>query len=365
MFLQPNHPPERTTYDAIQQDLQEIDWLDELGYSEVFVGEHLTAPWEPLPACDLVIAQALARTANIRVCSGGYIPAFFHPAALAMRIAQLDHMAQGRYICGIAAGSVPGDFRMLNIDPAAGEHRDRTYEAVNIIKKIWTSHFDGEWTYEGKYWTVNNPAWIGPDSYPHIRPYQDPHPPIAIAGMSPSSSSLKYAGENGFIPMSVFFNAGVLKSHWDVYSEAAAAAGHAVSRGDWRVNRSIFVAETDEEAREYVRNSYEFTVWRQNYLPAFTPLGWLKHLKHDDSVPDEDVDVEYLLNHLFIVGSPDTVTAKLTALNEEVGEFGVVLGTHFDWGTVEDAYAHSEAYRRHLELFAKEVIPRVDTIGAS
>jgi alkanesulfonate monooxygenase SsuD/methylene tetrahydromethanopterin reductase-like flavin-dependent oxidoreductase (luciferase family) len=71
MFMMPNHPPERSLYDGIQQDLREIDWLDEFGYSEVWIGEHLTAPWEPFPAGDLIIAQALARTENIKICSGG------------------------------------------------------------------------------------------------------------------------------------------------------------------------------------------------------------------------------------------------------------------------------------------------------
>ncbi len=41
MFMQPSHPPEVSIYDGIQQDLQIIEWLDELGYSEVWIGEHL------------------------------------------------------------------------------------------------------------------------------------------------------------------------------------------------------------------------------------------------------------------------------------------------------------------------------------
>jgi alkanesulfonate monooxygenase SsuD/methylene tetrahydromethanopterin reductase-like flavin-dependent oxidoreductase (luciferase family) len=354
--MMPNHIPERTLYDGIQQDLQEIEWLDELGYSEVYIGEHLTAPWEPLPAGDLVIAQALARTKTIKICSGGYIPTFYHPAALALRIAQLDHMAQGRYICGIAAGTQPPDWALTGLDGASGEHREAAYEAIDILIKMWTEHVGKEWDFDGKFWKFRNTGEIN-GFYPHVKPFQNPHPPIAIAGLSPGSDSLKYAGTHGFIPLSVFFNANILNSHWKVYSEAAEAAGVTVDRGIWRVNREMFIAETDAEAKEYVRNSNEARVWNEKYLATFRRFGWFDYLKHDPAVSDDDVDVEYLMEHLWIVGSPETAAAKLNALYEEVGGFGTLLGTHFDWGTPEDPFANAQAYRRNLELLATEVVP--------
>jgi alkanesulfonate monooxygenase SsuD/methylene tetrahydromethanopterin reductase-like flavin-dependent oxidoreductase (luciferase family) len=357
MFLMPNHPPGRNMYDGIQQDLQEIEWLDELGYEEAWVGEHLTAPWEPIPAGDLLIAQALARTSRIKVCSGGYIPSFYHPAALALRIAQLDHMAQGRYILGIAAGTQPTDWALTGIDGANGKHRDAAYEAVEIMRKMWTEHVGHEWKYEGEFWTVENILEIN-GFEPHIRPYQDPHPPIAIAGLSPSSGSLAYAGREGFLPMSVFFNNEVLKSHWEVYSDAAEQAGRVPDRRDWRINRDIFVAETDEEAMDYVLNSNQSQVWLEQYLPAFRQFEWLDHVKHDPSILDEDVDVPYLAENHWLVGSPDTVAEKLRALQDDIGDIGMILGTHYDWGTLEDPFAHADIYRRHLDLLANEVMPR-------
>jgi alkanesulfonate monooxygenase SsuD/methylene tetrahydromethanopterin reductase-like flavin-dependent oxidoreductase (luciferase family) len=357
MFLMPNHPPGRNMYEAIQQDLQEIEWLDELGYEEAWCGEHLTAPWEPLPAGDLLIAQALARTSRIKVCSGGYIPTFYHPAALALRIAQLDHMAQGRYMLGIAAGSQPTDWALTGVDGMNGKHRDASYEAIEIMRKMWTEHVDREWKFEGEFWTVENILEMN-GFEPHIRPFQQPHPPIAIAGLSPSSGSLAYAGREGFLPMSVFFNNEVLKSHWDVFNAAAEEVGKPANRADWRINRDVFVAETDEEARDYVLNSNQARVWTEQYLPAFKKFEWLGHVKHDQSVADEDVDLDYLVDNLWLVGSPDTVAEKLGALRDDIGDFGMILGTHYDWGTDEDAFAHGEIYHRHLDLFANEVMPQ-------
>ena len=58
-FSMPSHPPERGLKAGHDWDLQTLRWLDELGYSEAWIGEHHTAPWEPHPAPDLLIAQAL------------------------------------------------------------------------------------------------------------------------------------------------------------------------------------------------------------------------------------------------------------------------------------------------------------------
>ena len=66
LFTMPSHPPERSLYDGHQWDLQTLRWADELGFSEAWIGEHHTAPWEPHPAPDLLVAQALLQTKSIR-----------------------------------------------------------------------------------------------------------------------------------------------------------------------------------------------------------------------------------------------------------------------------------------------------------
>ena len=67
-------------------------------------------------------------------------------------------------------------------------------ESIDLITRLWTEEEPFE--YDGKYFnsTVYDPM---PDRrlWFHMRPYQKPHPPIAVAGTSPRSETLSVAGE--------------------------------------------------------------------------------------------------------------------------------------------------------------------------
>lgn len=73
LFMMPTHPPERRPYDGAQWNLQMIRWAHELGFAEAWIGEHFTALWEPVPAPDLLIAQALLQTSRIKLAPGAHL----------------------------------------------------------------------------------------------------------------------------------------------------------------------------------------------------------------------------------------------------------------------------------------------------
>ena len=74
-FIMPSHPPERPLRQGHEFDLQALRWADEFGYSEAWVGEHHSCPWEPNPAPDLLVAQALRETCRMRIGTGGFLVA--------------------------------------------------------------------------------------------------------------------------------------------------------------------------------------------------------------------------------------------------------------------------------------------------
>ena len=148
LFTMPSHPPERGLYDGHQWDLQQLRWADELGFSEAWIGEHHTAPWEPHPSPDLLVAQALMQTKRMRIGPGGFLMPYHHPAELANRVAMLDHLAQGRLNFGVAASGLPSDWAMFNVDGMSGQHREMTREALEIVLRLWGD--DAEFDFKGK-----------------------------------------------------------------------------------------------------------------------------------------------------------------------------------------------------------------------
>ncbi len=347
-FIMPSHPPERPIIDGYRWDLEQLGRLDRLGFHEAWIGEHFTAPWEPNPAPDLLIAQALMQTERIKLCPGAHLLPYHHPVELAHRVAFLDHIAQGRYMLGIGISSLPGDLNLFDMDAAGGENRRRTLESLEIMLRVW----EGEpFSFEGEFWNVRPP---GTDSDPlrlHLRPFQSPHPPIGIAGLSPGSETLKLAGERGYVPLSISLNPRHTASHWDSVVEGAARSGRTPDRGEWRLVRDVYVARTDEEARRRVREGAMGRCWREYLLPFYISNGMGEHFKVDPSEPDSVLDVDYLIEHNWFVGSPETVSAKIAGLQEATGGFGGMLTVVYDFSTEQSEWDES------LQLLVDEVLP--------
>ena len=356
-FGMPSHPPERGLADGVQWDLQVIRWLDELGFDEAWFGEHHTAPWEPHPAPDLLIAQALQQTERIRLGPGGFLLPYHHPAELANRVAMLDHISGGRLNFGVAASGLPSDWAMFHVDGASGVNRDMTREALDIILRLWseTAPFD----HDGQFWQVSKPEPMYGFLKHHIRPLQQPHPPIGVAGLSQGSDTLKLAGERGYLPMSLNLNPNYVASHWAAVEEGAARAGRTADRSDWRMVREVFVADTDEEAVRWSIRAHMGRMYSEYFLPLLSEFGFLEHLKHDTHVADSDVTAEYCAVHNWIIGSPDTVAGKIEQIFDDVGGFGQLLVFGFDYADDPEPWRHS------LELLAREVRPRVEHLQPS
>ncbi len=351
-FMMPLHPPGHNFTETIAADLEQIVEADRLGFSEYWIGEHFTAEWENIPAPDLLIAQALGRTKNIILGTGVTCLPNHHPFGLAHRIAQLDHMARGRFYWGVGSGGFPGDLEAFGFDLTSGENRKMTGQTIQAVLDIWNGQAPG--TYESKYWSYTIPKQV--DSVGlrlHLRPYQQPHPPIGVAGVSQSSGTLRLAGERGWIPMSINIIPPVtLKTHWDAVEEGAQTTGRQPSRADWRIARTIYVAETTEQAR---KEAIEGSMGRdfRDYFFRLLPLaGMFDLFKTSPDIPDEDVTLEYLCDEVWIVGSPDEVERRLRALYDEVGGFGVLLAMAHEWEPLD-------GWKRSLNLLSQEVLPRL------
>ena len=349
LFMMPLHPPHRGFADSYQRDLDQIVLADRLGFRETWIGEHLTERWENAPAPDLLIAQALLLTRQMKLGTGVTLLALHNPVYLAHRIAMLDHLARGRFQWGIGGGAIPTDLALFGIDPS--EVRARSAEVLDVVLALWAS--EGTFSYKGTFFDVEAPVFDAvKDRGYYMKPLQRPHPPIAVAASTPDSGSMKMAGERGFIPMSSSLLArSYLADHWRLVEAGAAKGGRVPDRGEWRVARDILVGPTPAVARERAR-----IVLGRNYERHQRPnrLGTIQmqSTKLDPSIPDDAVTVDYLMEHVWIVGDPVEVADQLHQLHEESGGFGTLLSITTD---ADDAGWDHESMR----LLIEQVAPRV------
>jgi alkanesulfonate monooxygenase SsuD/methylene tetrahydromethanopterin reductase-like flavin-dependent oxidoreductase (luciferase family) len=351
-FMMPLHPPGSALSETLDSDLRQIEELDQLGYEEAWIGEHFTAEWENIPAPDQLIAAALQRTKRIRLGTGVACMPNHNPFQLAHRIAQLDQMARGRFLFGVGSGGFIGDFEVAGIDPRSGKQHQLTQDAIDLVVKLWTSPTPGH--YEQHSWRFNVPE-PDPSIAKHvwIKPYQQPHPPIAVAGVSEKSGTLAVAGERGWIPMSInIVPTRVLKTHWDTVESSARAKGRTASHGDWRIARDIHVAETTEQARREAIDGAIGRDFHDYFLPGLKAMRMFSLFKHDPDMSDEAVTLEYLADNVWIVGDPDEVARKLRSLYADVGGFGVLLAMAHDW-------PDQQVWQRSMTLLATEVMPHL------
>lgn len=354
MFLQPATKPGRPLSDTIEWNLDVIRHADACGFAEVWVGQHITSPWEPLPSPQQIIARAIGETSQICLGTGVEVLYQSHPVRLATELAQLDHMAKGRLLFGFGGGGTPTDAQLYGVDFSTGQHQEMSREALEIILNCWGP--DGPSDFDGKYWSVRRPRY-NDNYYWHVRPYAPPEPRIGFAGFMPKSGSLTIAGEKGYIPLSFNVAPEHVAVHWSVVEQAAAASGRTAERRTWRHIREIYVAETARQARDDVLNGFAAEFWDTYFQVIVERLNIADLFRRDGAPADVPVDARFLVdNGTWFVGDPDQVVEQIVEQHRISGGFGVLLQMGFDYS---DPSARA-GWMRSMELLAKEVMPRVN-----
>jgi len=355
LFMMPLHPPRRSYADSYDRDIELIVQADRLGYHEAWIGEHITETWENAPVPELLIAQALALTNQIVMATGVTMLPLHHPVDTAHRIAMLDHMARGRFYWGIGFRSLPTDLQLYGVNyDSMDDVRQQGREALEVILGLWAAE-DGHFGFEGKYYQVHAPegsSELGRRLY--FKPYQQPHPPIGIAGSTPNTESIRVAGQRGWIPMTNLPSKFV-PDLWHIVEEGAASTGKTADRSELRLGREVYVGETPRSARDEARvvlgQPFEQHQWKNRKAG-----GILGYLKNDPSMSDEAVDVDYMLENVWIVGDPAECAEKLQQTYEDVGGFGHLLTI------TQDPDDHS-LVQRSQRLLMEEVGPKLERLG--
>ena len=347
LFMMPLHPPHRSYADSYDRDLELIVKADQLGYTEAWIGEHITERWENAPAPELLIAKASAMTENIIFGTGVTLLAIHNPVDLAHRLAMLDHLCRGRFYWGIGTRAIPTDLQLYGLDPSDRQGvGERSAEVLDVVLKIWQN--EGKFEHHGKLDSVKERGL-------HMKPFQQPHPPISAAATTIRSDSIRNAGVQGWIPMSSpTLSVPNLIGHWEEYEAGAISAGRTANRSNWHIARDVLVAPTAQEARERA-NAILVHNYQTHQEPNRQP-SLLAGSKNDPDMPDEAINVEYLMDNVWIVGDPQECADQIRKIYGEVGGFGTLL-------TVTQDPDNHQWQHECLELLKNDVGPRIADLG--
>ena len=333
IFMAPFHPLGEDPTLAIDRDLELIQWLDYLGFDEAWVGEHHSAGWETIASPELFIATAAERTKHIKLGTGVVSLPYHHPLMVANRMILLDHLTKGRVMLGVGPGALGSDAYMLGIDPLM--QRRRMDEAMGIIMRLVTT--TEPITCESDWFTLR-------EALPHLRPYTQPHFPIAVAAAQ-SPSGMVLAGKHGagVLSVSIIRDRGTapnLHEFWRIAEETAAEHGKTMHREEWRLVVHVFLADSRKEAMQQARigaGRYQREYFEQT-------LGLVATEGSLDSIIDTMVE-----RGAWCVGTPDDLIAYIHRLDEESGGFGGFLVQATEWGTREQVLHSYELIARYVK----------------
>lgn len=360
MFMMPIHPPGRVPSETLAEDREAILLADRLGYVEAFVGEHVTDLAENVTSCLMFLASVAHETRQMVLGSGTINLPNTHPAAVAAQVAMLDHLLKGRFIMGISPGGLMSDAEVF------GNYRkDRNamfLESINMVLDIWAG--DAPYDLTGEFFNVSTGQTMIPEigQGSILKPYQRPHPRIVGTAVAPFSKGVTEMAKRGWQPISAnFLLPEWVKTHWPKYVEGREAVGAEPLPAEWRVAKSIFVADDEATARRYGHGPdgpYHF--YFQQLVRKLVGFSGRSNLfKLDAAQPDSEITPEFVTRRLVLAGTVDSVVEQILAFRSEIGDFGTLLYACHDW--IDPALG-----KRSMQLMAEQVMPRVNAaLGTS
>ena len=340
MFMAPFHRVGENPTLAFERDMQLIEWLDQLGYDEAFIGEHHSAGWEIISSPEIFMAVAAARTKRIMLGSGVVSVPYHHPFHIANRFALLDQLTHGRVILGCGPGALPSDAYMLGIETTT--QRDRMVEGLQAIVRLFNE--EGGITIDGSYFKLR-------DAHLQVKPFQQPMPIFVANTISPSG--MVAAGKLGCGVLSVAaFGPGGLASlpkRWAMAEETAAENGKTVDRKNWRLVFPVHLAESSKEALDDVREGGN--TWIQKYF--IETLAARVQFEEYPGQPAEEMTIDRMVARGgAIVGTPDDAIKRINEVIEASGGgFGGLLVLAHEW-------ASREKTLKSYEMLARYVMPK-------
>ncbi len=308
---------------------------------------HFLYEYSHISANEVVMPWVAARTERMHIASGiiNITPPVNHPVRVAERVAMLDHLSEGRFEFGTGRGSSTteqGGFGITDPD----ETKAMFDEAIEQFVPMWR---DGEYEYEGKYFSV-------PKRHILPKPYSKPHPPLWVAAGNPGT--FQKAGEMGLGV--ICFTGGTpekMAPLVEMYKEAIKTAkpvGEYVN-DNIAITTSFMCMEDGDDAIDWATRSgngrQQTLVFK--YLDTFPRPDWVPAWPQEIPDPTRDQILAGRDAGASVIGTP-AECAEVIARWEAIGVDQLIMGP-------SGSTYPNEVLEHTVQLFGDEVIPRFDT----
>jgi len=184
-----------------------------------------------------------------------------------------------------------------------------------------------------------------------------------MAMVGPGGLTAETIAQRDMIPISAnFVPIENVAAQWRDYALAREKAGQVGDRQIWRVCRNILVTETDEEGAQLLTDPDGVIAHYFRYIRGVRQIEEFQSLQQEPlPLLNEFLEVPLALEDCAIVGSADTVLARLIELVDELGPFGTLVMVGHDWD--ESGLSQGSMHR-----MAEDILPQlkqhVDSLGS-
>jgi alkanesulfonate monooxygenase SsuD/methylene tetrahydromethanopterin reductase-like flavin-dependent oxidoreductase (luciferase family) len=300
---------------------------EELGYDSLWVADHLMlGKDEAILEGWTTLATLAGMTRRVRLGLIHQANLLRHPAMAAKMAATLDRICGGRFTFFTDPGSNRREHQAYGL-PWVDDHDERTarmVEGLELTLALWTA--PGPVDYDGRYYRIES-ATCRP------QPQQAPHPPVWIGATTPATyaACARFAQGWNTTPVS----RPVLNARLADLEAACAAVGRCAAELEKSLETQVLVAADPQELRRVLQQ-----------IAACQPAGQLPGPDLADFAAGRTLGLPARLTADALAGTPDQVAAQIDAYVE----LGI---SHFMLWFLDAPGTAG------LELFAREVIPRV------
>jgi alkanesulfonate monooxygenase SsuD/methylene tetrahydromethanopterin reductase-like flavin-dependent oxidoreductase (luciferase family) len=326
-------PDLRSSHMVDREAMAQMVLAEELGFDSVWFAEHHFSSYGYIPSLHMFAAALARETTRVRLGTAVVVLPFSHPLRVAEEVAMVDLLSDGRLKLGLGRGYQPYEFERFGLTLPI---------TVRCSTKRWRS--------------CSRPGArmcsVSRASSSRFRRHRfSPNPcsnPIPRSGW-PVRALKQWRPRRDYkcITGGAARTRAVVKQNRAIFDEGMQRAGCDPAAADFGVQHQVLVAESNEEARQYVEQS----LW--HYRMA-TRLRMGKARVERGRAIAEPVDGEPSPDQMFddalIYGDPATCVNKIRWYCDEVGVTS--MNCSFNIGNLT-----AEQITHSMRLFATEVMP--------